>query len=319
MLRTPLLRFAITLAMLLTACGGGAASTSAPAAPPPPIVTSAASDDLRVVTDSVVLAGHLSSVGLLPVGALDGTAEWLQPYADAGVIGDLDPADIESAGPEAAFDLERVAALDPDLILIEEFSADLEPQLSQIAPTTIISRPTNADWKDAFDQTVTTVGRQAQAEPVIARYEGTVDAALDADEEVITFIRGSGPGMFRLDVLGGFGGSVAEEAGYAVDTGGATAAEAGESWIEFSNESLGVVTGTVLVTTTQEDGGPSNIDELTASPLWEQIPAVDEDRVLELPQSIYNGGTYVAAELLLDALADALGGAAASTETSAID
>lgn len=197
----------VLLSTLLAACSGTAAPSAQEGSAQPTAATSSAGEELRIVTDSVVLAGHLASTGLLPVGALDGTADWLAAYADADLLGDLDPSTIASAGPESEFNLERVAALDPDLILIEEFSAGLEPQLSAIATTIIISRPTNADWKAAFDQVGAATGRQAQAEAVIARYEAALAAAPDAGEDVITFIRGSGPGMFRLDVLGGFGGS----------------------------------------------------------------------------------------------------------------
>jgi iron complex transport system substrate-binding protein len=318
MTRTPLQRAAslAALAMLvLTACSSSAPtsglttpSDEADATNPTDVVAGTdRGDDLRIVTDSEVVAGHLASVGLLPAGALDGVDEWLQPYADAGLLDDdVDLSAISSAGSEDGLDLERVAALDPDLILIEEFSADLEPQLSAIAPTTVISRPTNADWKAAFEQVVEATGREEQAQAVVDRYESVLAEAPATEDELITFIRGAGPGEFRLDVLGGFGGSVAEEAGFTVDVGGATAEEAAGGTVNFSNENLDVVSGTLLVTTTQEAGGPSNIDELIDSPLWTGIPAVADGRVIELPQSIYNGGTYVAAELLLQAVYDGL-------------
>lgn len=311
----PALTAFIGLLLLLSACtstnelpdrSAAAAGSPASNSTKEDAATGAGDDGLRVVTDSEVVAGHLASIGLLPAGALDITAEWLEPYAEAGLLGGVDLTTIASAGSEDGLDLELVAALDPDLILIEEFSAELEPQLSAIAPTTIISRPTNADWKAAFDQVVEATGRQEQAQAVVERYESLLAEAPEADDELITFIRGAGPGEFRLDVLGGFGGSVAEEAGFTVDTGGASATEAAESTVNFSNENLDVVTGTLLVTTTQEEGGPSNIDELISSPLWSGIPAVAGDRTIELPQPIYNGGTYVAAELLLQALYEAL-------------
>ena len=75
--------------------------------------------------------------------------------------------------------------------------------------------------------------------------------------------------------------------------------------ITFSNERLDVVTGDLSVTTTQAEGGPSNTDELKASPLWDNLPAVADANIIELPQPIYNGGIHLAAELLLGALLDA--------------
>ncbi len=260
----------------------------------------------RVATTSEAVAGHLASAGLLPVAGPEDVAEWLAPYADAGLLGDLEPQDVEEVGTAEEPDLERLAALEPDLILIEEFSIDQHPTLAEIAPTVVVSRPTNADWQDAFDQTVAAAGLEDAAAAVRDRYEALLDEApATVGDTEVTFLRGSGPGQFRLDALGGFGGFVAEEAGHAVDVGDATPAEAREGQVEYSNERLDVVDGDLIVTTTQEEGGPSNIDELTASPLWPGLAAVATDRIVELPQPVYNGGTYVAAELLLPALAGA--------------
>ncbi|WNV77639.1 ABC transporter substrate-binding protein [Geodermatophilus sp. DSM 44513] len=261
----------------------------------------------RVATTSEVLAGHLASVGVQPLAGPTDVAEWLAPYADAGLIPGVDPARIEEVGAEET-DVERLAGLAPDLILIEEFALDQYATFTEIAPTVVVSRPTNADWANAFDQTVAAVGAEERAGEVRERYTRLLEQVpASAGETVVTFLRGSGPGQFRLDVLGGFGGSVAAEAGYRVDTGDAPAEQAQESVIEYSNEQLEVATGDLLVTTTQAEGGPSSIAELQAGPLWTNIPAVRDGRVVELPQPVYNGGTYVAAELLLQALLDATG------------
>lgn len=258
----------------------------------------------RVATTSEVVAGHLTSVGVLPVAGTVDMAEWLAPYADAGLIQGLDPSQIEEVAGEET-DFERLAGLAPGLILIEDFAIDQYETFAEIAPTVVISRPTNADWQDAFDQTVAAVGADDAAEQVRERYADLLaDVPASAGDTEVTFLRGSGPGQFRLDALGGFGGSVAAEAGYRVDVGDATAEQAREGVIEYSNERLDVVSGDLLVTTTQADGGPSNIAELQAGPLWSNIPAVRDGQIIELPQAVYNGGTYVAAELLLQALID---------------
>lgn len=259
----------------------------------------------RVATTSEVVAGHLTSVGVLPVAGPDDVGEWLAPYAEAELLEELDPAAIEQVGGEET-DFERLAGLAPDLILIEDVAIDQYATFTEIAPTVVISRPTNADWQDVFDQTVAAVGAEDRAEQVRDRYTDLLDQVpTSASDTVVTFLRGSGPGQFRLDALGGFGGSVATAAGYRVDIGDATPEQAQEGIIEYSNERLEVVSGDLLVTTTQSEGGPSSIAELRASPLWQNIPAVRDSRIVELPQPVYNGGTYVAAELLLRALIDA--------------
>jgi len=258
-----------------------------------------------VATTSEAVAGHLTSVGVLPVAGTVDVAQWLAPYADAGLIHGLETSAIEQVAGEET-DVERLAALQPDLILIEDVAIDQYATFSGIAPTVVISRPINADWKDAFDQTVAAVGAEEEAQQVRNRYAYLLDEVpSSAGDTEVTFLRGSGPGQFRLDALGGFGGSVAAEAGYQVDTGDAPPEQAQEGVIEYSNERLEVVSGDLLVTTTQAEGGPSSIAELQASALWPNIPAVRNGRIVQLPQAVYNGGTYVAAELLLRALVDA--------------
>ena len=265
----------------------------------------------RIVTASEAVATHLLSVGTIPVGVPDGSIDnWFRPLIEMGALADFDASTVLEVGVGAQLNLEAIASLDPDLILLEFFQADSYDAASQIAPTVMIDRENNAAWRSAFDQTMLAAGvPDSDVEPVTARYEALLDQvpAHAADVE-ISFVRGAGDAIFLLDVELAFAGSIAAEAGYEVDMGNSPVQESDRGFLGFSNEQLDVIDGDVLVTTAARDGQPSSISPLVESPLWERIPAVQDGNVVEFVQPIYNGGTYVAAEALLAGLIDAADG-----------
>lgn len=273
----------------------------------------------RVVAISEVVAGHLASVGLLPVAANQPVVEdeWLRLYSELLDPG-LDLSTIQSIGTSEEPNLEEIASIGPELIVTETYTDEsLWERLAEIAPTVIVFRgdlerygeveETNGAWKQAFDQTVRAAGRQDEAEQVRQRYREVVaEVRVEVSSSVtVTFLRADDSGNFRIDGAEGFGGSVAEEAGITLSDLPSGGEEEG-GYVAFSLERLAdVVTGDVIVTTTQAEG-PSSIEEIEQSPLWERLPAVQAGRIVRLPISIYNGGTYVAAQLLLREIQQAL-------------
>lgn len=264
----------------------------------------------RAVTLGEALTGHLASVGLLPIAGPPDMVDWLTPYQDLLEPGmDLESMQVIGAAEEP--NLELIARLTPDLIVLERDAIGFYPDLSGIAPAVVIDRPSNAAWKEAFDQTVHAAGRDAEAARVRERYRAALTGVPDgAAQTVVTFLRGRGSGEFRIDGPGGFGGSVAEEAGFGVDKGGAGGEPSDYGYVQFSAEQLSVADGDLLVMPAREEG-PSSTEQIEINPLWPQLPAVRSGNVLRLPNSVYNGGSYVAAELLVEALSRAVGGGGA--------
>lgn len=268
----------------------------------------------RVVTISIVVAAHLASVGLLPVAADSFAVEWLRPYKELLEElneSEVDLSTIQSIGTNEEPNLEKIASIGPELILAETYlDESLWDRLAEIAPTVIVFRgdldeygetePSNAGWKQAFDQAVRAVGHQGGAEQVRQSYAEVVEEVRSEDSSAtVTFLRANDSGNFRIDGSEGFGGSVAEEAGIPLSDLPSDGEEEG-GYVSFSLERLAdVVTGDVIVTTAQESGGPSSIEEIEQSSLWNSLPAVQAGRIIRLPQPIYNGGTYVATEILL--------------------
>jgi len=264
----------------------------------------------RVATLDELVVAHLASVGLLVVAANDDGVNWVQPYRRL-LPADLDPSQITAVGGSEEPNFEALAGTRPELIVVGSYYEDFYPQLAQIAPTVAFDKPTNADWKPTFDLAVRAAGREQQGARVVQRYEETVRrvSAMQLPRSV-SFVRSSGGGSFRIDGTGAFPGGVAAEAGIEVADGPPKAKpEEGSGFVELSGERMRAIDGDVIVTATYA-GEPPQVQELRANPLWKSLPAVRAGRLVGLPGEIYNGGTYVAAQLLLERLVEPLGGGA---------
>lgn len=78
----------------------------------------------------------------------------------------------------AEADLEKVAALRPDLILLDETTAvkGEVAKLESIAPT-VVTAKLNEDWKKAFTATADALNKKAQAEKLLTGFDADVTAA----------------------------------------------------------------------------------------------------------------------------------------------
>ncbi|MFP5317800.1 MAG: ABC transporter substrate-binding protein [Acidimicrobiia bacterium] len=180
-------RWSIVLVLLATAaCGagasgddgaGGAASPTTAAAAPRTVEhafgrTEVPGDPRRIVVlNQYSLLDYLLAVGVKPVGSSgDQVAgfpfgRWLQGQTEG----------VEMVGGTEAPNLEKIAALRPDLILANPWQTDLAPSLNQIAPT--IGVPlTYAGYEDEFRFVAGLVGRSVKAEEVIARHRSRLEA-----------------------------------------------------------------------------------------------------------------------------------------------
>jgi iron complex transport system substrate-binding protein len=66
------------------------------------------------------------------------------------------------------------------------------------------------------------------------------------------------------------------------------------------------IDGDLIVTADYASEEAPQVEELSRNPLWKTLPAVRAGRVVAIPGEIYNGGTYVAAQMLLERLAEEL-------------
>ncbi|GAB4586094.1 ABC transporter substrate-binding protein [Nocardia sp. IFM 10818] len=118
-----------------------------------------------VVLDSGELDAVLA-LGVTPVGMATNTGQTGVPSYLADRV-----ANIPTVGPINTLDLEKIAALKPDLILGSKLrAADLYPQLSAIAPTVFSIRP-GFPWKENFQLVGAALGEENQATTLLNDYQ----------------------------------------------------------------------------------------------------------------------------------------------------
>jgi len=192
------LALAAVLAATLAACSSSERPSTAEPAPAPagtatfPVTvthafgeTTVPAEPTRVVTVGFNDADFALAVGVVPVGVRDFIGEYdetRRPWAQAALGGATPPL---VGGNEV--DVERVAALRPDLILgIYSFmDRATYDALSKIAPT--IAQPDAANaamgWQDQTRLTGKVLGRSAQADRVVADAEARFAKAREEHPE----------------------------------------------------------------------------------------------------------------------------------------
>jgi iron complex transport system substrate-binding protein len=261
--------------------------------------TEVPADPRRVV---VLDLGELDSavaLGVTPVGAVrapveEGLLSYLQPQLE----------DVELVGEIGEPDLEKIAALDPDLVLGSELRvADFYDELSAIAPT-VFSETVGVAWKENFELHAEALGREDEAAEMLAEYEARaeeVGAKVPDDTEVsiVRFV----PGEIRLYAQENFIGTVLDDTGIARPE----AQDVPEFDVVVSPEQIDLAAGDVIFVGTYGDPAETDGPAVLGGPLWQKIPAVQAADVHEVDDDIWFLGTGVgAAELVLDELEQTL-------------
>ncbi|MFD9323678.1 ABC transporter substrate-binding protein [Streptomyces sp. NPDC060053] len=113
------------------------------------------------------------ALGVAPVGATAGRGQQgVSTYlADKA-------AEAQVVATVAEADMEKVAALRPDLILLDETTAVKSEvsKLQAIAPT-VVTATLNEDWKTAFTATADALNKKADAERILTGFDADVTAA----------------------------------------------------------------------------------------------------------------------------------------------
>lgn len=251
----------------------------------------------------------LVALGVAPIAANDrivGQFIGTEEYLPEG----FDPASLPTFGQSWEPDFERIAALDPDLIIGNEFMDEMLPTLSSIAPTVLVAWPDNGSWQDRFMAAAEALGKLEEARAVEADFQEFIRQLPSGLEgTTVAFARPGADGGFRVDSMpSAFPGSVAAQAGIDLLVPEGVPIDSG--FAELSGERLNVlqdadfiVVADFTVTGASEEDGISQFND---NPLWRTLPAVQAGNVAQVSGLVYNGGNYFAARALLDALADLL-------------
>ncbi|MFI7100713.1 ABC transporter substrate-binding protein [Streptomyces sp. NPDC050161] len=127
----------------------------------------------KVVTLSEPTLDASLALGVEPIGATAGRG---QKGVSAYLAKKADKAQIVASVAEP--DLEKLASLQPDLILLDETvgSKRVLDKLQGIAPT-VLTAKLNEDWKTAFTATADALNKKADAKKWLGRFDQDVTAA----------------------------------------------------------------------------------------------------------------------------------------------
>jgi iron complex transport system substrate-binding protein len=228
----------------------------------------------RVVVLSTGLLDAALTLGVTSIAASQSGGEFPAYLSDAteGIkpVGD----------PTAEPNLEKIASLEPDLILTEEYSGEVfggYENFSEIAPIVPITFASSAKWREYVAKVAETLGREEELAEAKAAYEEHADevagkiAPAVRGREVATLriepetILAYGPNTFTGTVLADAHVPRPEPPAGVKETFG---------YYEVSPELLPKVDGDIIFVYSQEPGA---VDELTANPLWDDLPAVQND------------------------------------------
>lgn len=260
----------------------------------------------RVVVLNTGQADALLTLGVVPVGSTAGEgAETVPQYLIDSFPQDADAlADVVPLGDRNAPDVEAVAALDPDLILMNATGDDtdgLYAGLSQIAPT-VVTQGTGLYWKQDFLLLADALGKRQQAQQWLTDYQdeaANFGAGLQ-DPGTVSFLRLNGD-RTRVFGVASFSGSVAEDIGLQrPDSQSFTDATS----LDISAEQLDLADGDHLFYAVQ--GGDET--QLTGLPLWPTLQVVSSGAALAVDDDTFYLNTGpTAARAVLSTLEEALG------------
>jgi iron complex transport system substrate-binding protein len=300
------------LLLLLAGCSGSkpADQNGQPVAPAPDRVVKHAMGETKVpanVKRVVVLdTGELDIVlalGIKPVGAVIPQAESEFPnYLKGKVDG------IERVGTISEPNLETIAALRPDLILTNTLRHEkIYDKLSKIAPTVVGVRPNF--WKDNLKLYAEALGKTPEAQKWITDYnqrlvEFKQKMGDNLGKTKVSIIR-SMPDHARIYLGNSFSGGVLKDAGVPRP---ATQDKSSEDPAQFvfakvTEEQIPDMDGDVIFALYYGREKGDSLARLFKSPLWSQLNAVKQNKVIEVDDGHWGLGLGpIAANRIVDDL-----------------
>lgn len=296
--------------VMLSACGRTANLETAdvdPAVPQRTVQHALGETPIPVTPERIVLLvpgaalDSLLALGVKPIGiGVFGNREYdVPPYLAKQV------SDVERVGDFVQPDLESIVTLQPDLIIASGFQRDLYPRLSQIAPTVALEMRTQT-WKEAFLTLADWVNRTEAAQQLLDRYEhriGEFQVAManQPQDPEVSVVRIRADGIF-LYVKSSLAGQILEEAGLKRPPAQAVFLEDSPR-LSIGLEELEKADGDVMFVYGLEfTGTEAAFNQLQANPLWQELDAVQNDRVYVVPDSYWSFPGIQGLNLLLDDL-----------------
>ena len=251
-------------------------------------------DPKRVV---VLDTGELDSavtLGVKPVGAV----EALPGMGFPEYLGDLDG--VETVGTIEEPNLEKIAALEPDLILSNKIRHEqIYDKLAAIAPT-VFAADLGVAWKDSFMLDARALGKEDEAKQLMAAYDERTSSLLPEGAKPSVSVVRFNAGQLRLYQRGSFIGTILDDIGVRRPEG---QQDTEETWLEGSAERIRELDADILVEGTYGPTEDTPRADVVRNPLWDRLTAVKEGNAHEVDDDIWFLGIGLgAANKVLDDL-----------------
>ncbi|WP_139992260.1 ABC transporter substrate-binding protein [Paenibacillus paridis] len=246
----------------------------------------------------VTYGGYLLPLGLEPVGADKGTIDL---YPDAF-------ADVESIG-EGLGNVEAISALQPDIIILPDYhSAEIYETYQKIAPTVAVAWGGDPDVINTLRDMGDVMNRKPEAEAWISKFEEKlqrireqINVNIKPGTTAATFILYNGEVL-----LGGKGGTLGkliyEDFGFKMPQQFEQYADGGTA---LSMEALIDRPADYFFTQMTVEELPE-MTKLFQEPVYQAIPAVKNNRIINVTRNKWNYGPYLVDEAV-DAFIEAVG------------
>jgi iron complex transport system substrate-binding protein len=247
-----------------------------------------------VIADRIATLPNLLALGVEPVAA--GTATFTEdPFANVPDSYRVDLEDVESLDVDSGVNLERIAALEPDLIIGQDSNVEeVYEELSRIAPTVAIT-PDYEDFRTELRFAGRVFGMEERAEELIEDFDRRVEeAAGNLGDPGTASVVSMFPGEVRLYSAESVVGGLVESLGArnVPELESLSVGEVGAGVVYgLSEEVIPDLRGETLILlqnlTRQEE--TDYIAELESRPIWQSLPAVENDRVFTLDVQLSTG------------------------------
>lgn len=233
----------------------------------------------RIVTDMYV--SDLLALGIKPVGSIKYYLE--NPFYADQVEG------IENIGDRGAVSLEKVVALDPDLIITYSDKAEEIESYQKIAPTVVIPYGTFTNVEDEIRGFGELMNKSEEAEAWLKTYDERIEAArakvkaVIKPEETFSILEVSDKSYYGYGDNFGRGGQAVYRALQLAPLEITKKELMGDTqWKEISREVVGDYAGDHIFLTVGE-----NSKNYQGDSIWQSLPAVKNNQVYELLEDRY--------------------------------
>ncbi|VEP12973.1 Iron siderophore-binding protein [Hyella patelloides LEGE 07179] len=215
---------------------------------------------------------------------------------------------VTSLGKGSQINIEKIAELNPDLIVGFFMNLQQYELFSQIAPTVKLELEyLDGTWKDSLLKVAEILDRIEQAQNAIALYEQRVIKLRKAIEEqlgdvTVSVIRFYADKNVQFDTIFSFAGTIFEEAGISAPPQQLPFATNKDVFsVSISLEKLELIDGDVLFVMLDPDS-EDNFQRYQGSPLWQKLNVVQHDHVYTVDSGYWYLGNIMAANAILDDL-----------------